>query len=80
MKIFTSLQYRGCKPTSGEYIISLFRNPGIFDKYIMGVDASLIKVRGDCTVWHYFPSGERCPTSLECWLVELWQRAKWREQ
>jgi hypothetical protein len=35
-------------------------------------------VRGRCTVWHYYPSGERVGTMGEGELCDLWQAAKWR--
>lgn len=31
---------------------------------------------GDCTVWYREPLMERCSTSMECLLLELWQYNK----
>ena len=35
--------------------------------------------RGNCTVWHWEPSGVRCGTEMESRLSEVWTRhVKWR--
>ncbi len=33
--------------------------------------------RGSCTVWHHFPSGQRCSIWLEGYLSEVWNRIEW---
>lgn len=33
--------------------------------------------RGDCTVWHHYPSGKRAGTWLEGELADIWTRHKW---
>ncbi len=38
------------------------------------INGKRLRVRGDCTVWHYFPSGIRCSTSVEHRLSEEWTR------
>lgn len=37
-------------------------------KHIFGMSTHI--VQGSGTVWHFFPSGKRCPTLLESWLVD----------
>lgn len=36
--------------------------------------------RGQCTVWHEYPSGKRCSTSREEKLAEEWTRLQWRRR
>lgn len=34
--------------------------------------------KGNCDVWHRFPSGKRASTNMESRLCDEWQAAKWR--
>lgn len=35
--------------------------------------------RGDSTVWHSYPSGDRASTSMEAWLRDRWKAYRWQE-
>lgn len=37
-------------------------------------------VRGQCTVWYYYPSGVRCSTSTESKLADIWTRLEWERR
>lgn len=37
-------------------------------------------VVGNATVWHWFPSGNRCSTFLESWLCDRWTAWKWQNK
>jgi hypothetical protein len=34
--------------------------------------------RGSGTVWHHYPSGERCSTGVESMLANVWVLLEWR--
>ena len=36
-------------------------------------------VRGDCTVWNFYPSGARCGLELQRFLHQEWKAAKWKK-
>lgn len=38
------------------------------------------RVRGECTVWNWYPSGRRCGTLLDGWLYEVWQKYVWEQE
>jgi len=57
------------KPWGNEEIITIVYKSGLRKQY-----------RGDCTVWHSYPEGERQSTSTESWLADIWQREKWKRE
>jgi hypothetical protein len=36
------------------------------------------RYRGQSTVWHRYPDGERAPTQLEAYLSDVWTREQWK--
>lgn len=44
-----------------------------------GKDDTVYTARGDCTVWHFYPSGNRA-LGVERWLGDRWQAARWKEE
>jgi hypothetical protein len=36
------------------------------------------RYRGQTTVWHSYPNGERAPTQMEAYLSDVWTREQWK--
>lgn len=77
-----------CRPAFKLFVkpnTPIFSPPKLHSWRRVGHDYELVfddgnAYRGDCTVWHHYPSGERADTSTESWLCDVWQRIKWKEQ
>lgn len=42
--------------------------------------AKVYTVVGSSTVWHFLPDHKRCPTYLEGWLSEQWNKIRYEEE
>ena len=62
-----------------DYLFEVWHKDGIFLSFLFNTK-NIVKYRGHGTVWHEYPSGDRCGTDLEYALSEWWQAAEWGDE
>ena len=60
-----------------DWILTFKREPNWLGR-LLGIKCSEIQYRGGSTVWHVYPSGERCDTGTEALLSRIITCEKWK--
>ena len=65
--------------TNGDLLVTVthrYRRFWLFGRVVV----EKAQYRGNCTVWHEYPSGKRCGTLTECWLSDVWEKHQWTKE